>query len=538
MKNRNIKLLTGSVLLSSILLSGCGGEADSGVTKQPHDTSKLGRTVGVEKDWTWNVSFSADIASGGNNTSVQANFWEGVPENIENFQTFIDMDSDANTGYSGPGTWEIDGADYLIENGDVYESLSTTEWKWKLIGSFQEVNKQSSGLGQYALLNMSNAESTLNNIFTTNNFKVMIEAYDANWQGDCNTITGIVADVSGVDIGNDDLVEIEKEIRAKHNAKFTTVTTIDFAPNKQEAIVAMINKWEGKNLYVINVSDTDTSTIFAKEYKNKFIYKTIVVKDNGIVEFQIKEDGGLKYKVVYDYTNNSEISKTLIEGNPEIVKKVLVKKSTDVKNDGDTDKISEYKYDLHGNITEQKNKYDFNWDNETYKTYTFYYTNTYDDAGNLIKVRKTDGEDYLLVTEYDTKGNPIKIDGDTFIEYISYTYADDGRILDKTRTIPEDDNYKEYSVYRYADNNNLRDIAVEVTQDWQPGYSYTDKEFIYDANGRVIREKDYEPSGSFKTIKFVYDDDGDILHEIVDKKGDGSIDEKIYNIYKKVALPN
>ena len=309
MKNRNIKLLTGSALLATILLSGCGGEGDSGVTKQPHDTSKLGRTVGVEKDWTWNVSFSADIASGGNNTSVQANFWEGIPDNIENFQTFIDMDSDANTGYSGPGTWEIDGADYLIENGDVYESLSTTEWKWKLIGSFQEVNKQSSGLGKYALLNMSNAESTLNNIFTTNNFKVMIEVYDANWKGDCNTITGIVADVSGVD---SDLVAIEKEIRTKHNAKFTTVTTIDFAPNKQEAIVAMINKWEGKNLYVINVSDTDTSTVFAKEYKNKFIYKTIVVKDNGIVEFQIKEDGGLVYKVVYDYTNNSEISKTLI----------------------------------------------------------------------------------------------------------------------------------------------------------------------------------------------------------------------------------
>ena len=49
MKNRNIKLLTGSVLLSSILLSGCGGEADSGVTKQPHDTSKLGRKVGTKR---------------------------------------------------------------------------------------------------------------------------------------------------------------------------------------------------------------------------------------------------------------------------------------------------------------------------------------------------------------------------------------------------------------------------------------------------------------------------------------------------------
>ena len=50
MKNRNLKLLTGSVILATLLISGCGGDAASGITKQPHDTSKLGRTVSVERE--------------------------------------------------------------------------------------------------------------------------------------------------------------------------------------------------------------------------------------------------------------------------------------------------------------------------------------------------------------------------------------------------------------------------------------------------------------------------------------------------------
>jgi hypothetical protein len=67
-------------------------------------------------------------------------------------------------------------------------------------------------------------------------------------------------------------------------------------------------------VYVIDVSSKiEKAVLFASEYKNKILYKTVVVKDNGMVEFKVKETSGLTYQVVYDYKNDEEISKTLVE---------------------------------------------------------------------------------------------------------------------------------------------------------------------------------------------------------------------------------
>ena len=81
------KLFTTSAILATLLFSGCGGGAgENSITKQPHDTSKLGRTVALERDWTWDVSFSLDKLD--NTTSMQAHFWKDYQKNLKTFKFF------------------------------------------------------------------------------------------------------------------------------------------------------------------------------------------------------------------------------------------------------------------------------------------------------------------------------------------------------------------------------------------------------------------------------------------------------------------
>jgi YD repeat-containing protein len=479
MKSRTIKLLTlSSSIVAMLSLSGCGGGTTSSIEKQPHDTSKLGRTVSIEKDWTWDVSFSTHVAAindASDDTYVEAHFWAGIPDNIENFQIFIDMDNNKSTGYSGSNGWEIYGADYLIENGDVYVSTSTTEWKWKIRGTFQDVDfRRVSGEGKYESLYMTNATPTLSRIFTSDSFKVMIEAYDKNWEGNFNTITGIVADVSGFGTGTGgvDLSAIEKKIRAKYNAEFTTVTTIDFAPNKQEAIVMMINKWTGKKMYLVDVTNIEVATPIAEEYAKKFIYKTNVVKDNGIVEFQVKEDDGQKFQVVYDYKNNKEISKTLITEN---TKKVLVKKSKDVNNDGVIDYVISY---------------------------------TYHDNGKL-KTRNNG----VSTRHYNEHGDLIKYSSDSTTEY-RYSYNSDGKI-EKVETVK---NGVVQSFLRYEYNAHGDRIYTYENNEDNPQWYYI---YEYDANGNVLKKEEYENHKPYEdeltfTEIFKYDEQNRVIEYFVD----------------------
>jgi YD repeat-containing protein len=333
-----IQLFTTSAVLAILLFSGCGGGvSDNSITKQPHDTSKLGRTVAQEKDWTWDVSFSADIA--GRASSLQAHFWEGVPDDIENFQTFIDMDSDASTGYSGSDGWEIYGADYLIENGDVYKSMSTSEWKWKLIGSFQDIDyKRLKGQGGHEILDMSNVTPTLSNIFTTNNFKVMIEAYDANWKGDCSTITGVVAEVEGFDGDtgeNKKPILKERRIDLKEDGTIDKIVRFDYDDfgNTQNEIVEDTN------------SSKKTTTHYCNEYVNGALHRVTKTGAKGEIittydahknPIIINTNGKIK-NISYQYTNDYKIL-------------------TKVEKDSNKTEEFVYDYDNSGNLIKIANK--------------------------------------------------------------------------------------------------------------------------------------------------------------------------------------
>ena len=177
------------MVCASLLLTGCGVEKTS-VEKQPFDGSKLSRSV----DWTWNVSADAFL----DQKRLVTNFWDGAPTHIKHIQFFIDMDNNTATGFTGSGGWEINGADYLIEDGDIYKSLSNNTWKWKYIGEFANYTFAKNSRGdKFETYTISQPKFDFHKIFNSQKFNIMIETYDKNWDGNFNTVTGITADIVG-----------------------------------------------------------------------------------------------------------------------------------------------------------------------------------------------------------------------------------------------------------------------------------------------------------------------------------------------------
>ena len=320
MKNRSLKLLTGTAILATLLLSGCGGGADNSITKQPHDTSKLGRTVAIEKDWTWDVSFS--LIKLDDTTVVQAHFWEGVPKDLKNFQVFVDLDNDENTGYSGSDGWEIHGADYLIENGQVYKSQSTTQWKWEYIDLFKDLHLFSAGVGKYGKFDWRTSTAKIDNIFNADSFKVMIEAYDANWKGDCNTITGIVADVTGVDTGADDTnttgstnekkVLVSKSVDKDNDGAIDLITNYTYYDNGKL-------KTKSSNGRTDHYNDHGDLVRYGFETFDRYRY--FYNDDNKIEKKEtLNEDGTVKSYVKYEYNSEGKVTnKEILKSNGTII---------------------------------------------------------------------------------------------------------------------------------------------------------------------------------------------------------------------------
>ncbi len=290
MKNRYLQFFTGSTILATLLFTGCGGETttENVLTKQPHDTSKLNRFVSIEKDWTWNVGLRAQI---GQNIILYTDFWEDIPDEIVNFQYFIDSDSDKNTGFSGSNGWEIDGADYLIENGDLYKSLSDTEWKWEYIGNFQTYqhsdvpNSINPEAHPYESVTMIHPMTDFNSFFNTKNFKVMIEAYDDNWAGNYPTITGIDTEVAGFVTGG---------------VPDNLLTLID---GQKAVATEQVNGFKTYTIYDISdASNPKRGNTFASENENK-LFKWLRVLNESELEYTVLEDEK-RYKVVYNYIEN------------------------------------------------------------------------------------------------------------------------------------------------------------------------------------------------------------------------------------------
>ncbi len=205
MKKHYASLFIGSALVAS-LLAGCGETASDKSLKQPTNTTKSPRATGENTtDWTWFVdthaSFKAiDKAALIFDLSIDSTFAQGIPEEVKHLQYFIDTDDQKSTGFSyGQDSWEISGADYLVEDGDLYKSLSNTEWKWEYIASFDSFTRTTQG-GK-ASVHMSSSDQRVTAIIDENklnNLNISIEPFNENWGGIYSTISTQVVPLENV----------------------------------------------------------------------------------------------------------------------------------------------------------------------------------------------------------------------------------------------------------------------------------------------------------------------------------------------------
>ncbi len=70
--------------------------------------------------------------------SVKIKLTKGIKQGVH-YQFYIDSDKNSQTGYSDE--WIADGADYVIEDGRIYKSLSNSDkWEWQRVGSVTFLN--------------------------------------------------------------------------------------------------------------------------------------------------------------------------------------------------------------------------------------------------------------------------------------------------------------------------------------------------------------------------------------------------------------
>ena len=174
---------------------GCG-ESVEALSKQPTDTTKLVRDISDnEKDWTWFVGTEASFkkVSGKDTLTIVSSFYEGVPQEVEHFQFFIDSDNNATTGFSfGEDSWRISGADFLVEDGDLYKSDSESVWSWSYVGAFSSYEKSplKEGIVQ---ITYASSDSAITDMIhkekMPTHLNITIEPFDKEWGSTYSTIS-------------------------------------------------------------------------------------------------------------------------------------------------------------------------------------------------------------------------------------------------------------------------------------------------------------------------------------------------------------
>jgi len=185
MKLATVTLLAGSFITATLLFSGCGTESATTLKKTPTDTTKVIRGIADnDTDWTWFVGTDATLSP--TTATFTSYYMQGIPAEVKHFQYFLDTDNNATTGFSfGEDSWRISGADILVEDGAVYKSLSTTQWKWQYIGKLDHYDRSKvDGIEQ---INFSGSKELLN--ITAKTVNVTIEPFDAPWRSTYSTIS-------------------------------------------------------------------------------------------------------------------------------------------------------------------------------------------------------------------------------------------------------------------------------------------------------------------------------------------------------------
>ncbi len=203
-------LLTLSTLLAASLFVGCGSNNATSTAKvgQPHDTSKLGRAVNIQEDWSWFVD--STIKNSVDGFDVRVDFWQGLPTSVKHYQYFMDTDNNKETGFTGEDGWEITGADYLIEDGVIFQYIKDANkaWNWEAVREFPD--ELLTHEGAYSSLTLSGIiqmqEDILGNATQIN---TMLEVYDKEWAGDYPTVTDVLTTITNDDVAPEPVKSFE-----------------------------------------------------------------------------------------------------------------------------------------------------------------------------------------------------------------------------------------------------------------------------------------------------------------------------------------
>ena len=212
MKKTVLNIFTGSIILSSTLFIGCtsGDRADDAV--QPHDVKEF-RTSSEATPWSDSITISGEVANGADYLSINMTGTAPTLTDMAHLQVYVDIDNNKATGYSnGPivyegVTYNIIGADYMIEDDQLFKSTSTTNWEWQLVSS-TEYNILDADLGDGTTEYNRKFKIDLNLAvgFNNSDVNIAIEPVDVNWVDTNNFIPTHTISVD-TDINKPDLSE-------------------------------------------------------------------------------------------------------------------------------------------------------------------------------------------------------------------------------------------------------------------------------------------------------------------------------------------
>ena len=379
-------LLTLSSIIFLSLFTGCGSNVTtSDKIIKPHDTSKLGRVVSLQKDWSWFVDSTIKNYTGGFN--VEVNFYQGFPSSVKHYQYFLDTDNDKSSGFNGKNGWEITGADYLIEDGVIFKYISNAEnkWNWEEVISFPDKLLQQNGSsGKISLKGLFNLEENILN--NNQHINTMMEVYDKDWAGDYPTVTNILTTITDSDINT---IPIKK---------YTYKRILDIKGNIIEEERLDNNKWLTIHTYKYNTKGQKTES-FSNLSHTKLIY---TYNNNGDLESKTFTHSFIKGVETYSYVYDEQGRKTTM-----------------------TKYYKEYRKNY------ENNKY------ELKKEQTEIYLHTYIQGTNLISKITLNGKFYQSFTyneddTIDTRTTRIKYSINSHnINYLNetYTYDNEGRVI-------------------------------------------------------------------------------------------------------------
>lgn len=193
MNDNYLKLLTGSVLLSALIFTGCGDanprNSENVNVLQPHQinvrtsSSYSEEVIDNGDEWYKNVSISSIYDRTDENDhklSLDIVFNQGISSKIKHIHVYMDTDNNANTGFSDS---TITGADYLIEDGVLFESKSDTNWMWTRMEKLDyKTTKEANNLYNIKISSGSGALMSTTDIDNIKNLNISIGAVDDQWE--------------------------------------------------------------------------------------------------------------------------------------------------------------------------------------------------------------------------------------------------------------------------------------------------------------------------------------------------------------------